>query len=1039
MKTPSAIRLLASTNNACGDLFTRLVKDLFFALGYDDLRLDVHKSGRELDIQGVHRLEPRRMTAECKAHAMRIGGDDLNKFFGALGRERDKHRPTPVAGYFVSLSGFRETGKEQELETSEQERVILIDGKQIIEELQRCRVLVSHAEGVEQAGHCAEHAGLKDAKLDGVELLGHAQGYLWAVFYSQGKARTDFVLIHADGTPLAESVALEVIKSDRDSGGRLHTLRYLPPPLPAPDRAALGRAAAERYCEWVAEECGYIQLDGLPADTDLSATRMKLERLFVPLKVVTRPDKSTGDQRAQEEKIEPLGEFLNSHPHVALLASPGGGKSTLLKRLAIAYAVPERRAEVDDILPERDWLPLFLRCRELRDRAHRPILELLDDLTQHAGMTPDETAAFVERIHETLRSGEALLLVDGLDEISDEGARSVFAQHLRTFLAMFPRASLVVTSREAGFRHVAGVIASACVQARLAHFDEADVRRLCELWHVEIVGDNDKVRADARALAKTIWNNERIRSLVENPLLLTTLLVVKRWIGELPRNRVELYRRAIEVLIRTWNVEGYAPLDEDETLAQLSYVACEMMQRGTQQIGHRALLKLLRRARKELEAELQFAAISVPEFVKRIEYRSSVLMQTGHERLDGDLQAVYEFRHLTFQEYLAARGFVEEQYPGRNDAHGLANLLEPHFKDEGWLQVIPLAAVLAGRRSEQIMKQLVAECANLEIVGFGPRTPRLQVVLLRQCLLDEVQTPASTLRSALEQVGRLSREGQTETGSPLHGQTVLIRLRRGKYGSLLQEVTETRYFSGTGNWDEYADVMELLAFEDGSVSAASQMSSSLADSLFKSLEKGDRKEKVRAALVCMELAFGTRDFRKPLAHGEPDERYQKLRDAICGMLDPTDPPSSLAASWALAWIGVHKLCTGAIEPKTILCLYHLWRDSPSNELRRFAAWALSAQPLLARDTFSKTSWGDCDDFLKQVVDGEGKGTYSERARAALLVAWYRRAPWDDPEIAARVAELRKYRAPNDQFGDDLLENLGETGRQLLQESRKNAE
>ena len=38
MKTPTQLRLLGSTNNARGDLFTRLVGDLFFALGYDDLR-----------------------------------------------------------------------------------------------------------------------------------------------------------------------------------------------------------------------------------------------------------------------------------------------------------------------------------------------------------------------------------------------------------------------------------------------------------------------------------------------------------------------------------------------------------------------------------------------------------------------------------------------------------------------------------------------------------------------------------------------------------------------------------------------------------------------------------------------------------------------------------------------------------------------------------------------------------------------------------------------------------------------------------------
>src|SRR5436190_19332951 len=105
MNNSPAIRLIASTNNERGDLFTRLTKDLFFALGYDDLRLDVHKSGRELDIQGEHRLEPRQVVGECKAHVAKMGGEELNKFFGVLTRERKKSAPTPVAGYLISLSG----------------------------------------------------------------------------------------------------------------------------------------------------------------------------------------------------------------------------------------------------------------------------------------------------------------------------------------------------------------------------------------------------------------------------------------------------------------------------------------------------------------------------------------------------------------------------------------------------------------------------------------------------------------------------------------------------------------------------------------------------------------------------------------------------------------------------------------------------------------------------------------------------------------------------------------------------------------------
>ncbi|MFN2375127.1 MAG: restriction endonuclease, partial [Candidatus Binatia bacterium] len=136
MTPPSALRLLATTNNERGDLFTRLSKDLFFALGYDSLRLDVHRSGRELDVQGKHRMESRNVVGECKAHATKIGGDALNKFLGVLTRERARLKPTPVAGYFVSLSGFTETGIEQELESGA-EGLILLDAKRVVYELEK--------------------------------------------------------------------------------------------------------------------------------------------------------------------------------------------------------------------------------------------------------------------------------------------------------------------------------------------------------------------------------------------------------------------------------------------------------------------------------------------------------------------------------------------------------------------------------------------------------------------------------------------------------------------------------------------------------------------------------------------------------------------------------------------------------------------------------------------------------------------------------------------------------------------------------------
>jgi restriction endonuclease Mrr len=129
MPVPPPIRILAPVQEG-GDLFGRLVADLFLALGYDEPRLNIHKAGREIDVLAKHRLQSRWVVAECKATAKPIGGDDINKFAGSLQAERRKlGQSAEVAGYFLSLSGFTETALEQERDIGQPPRLTLLDGR----------------------------------------------------------------------------------------------------------------------------------------------------------------------------------------------------------------------------------------------------------------------------------------------------------------------------------------------------------------------------------------------------------------------------------------------------------------------------------------------------------------------------------------------------------------------------------------------------------------------------------------------------------------------------------------------------------------------------------------------------------------------------------------------------------------------------------------------------------------------------------------------------------------------------------------------
>jgi hypothetical protein len=235
---------------------------------------------------------------------------------------------------------------------------------------------------------------------------------LWAIYFSQGKQRTHFVLVHADGTPLSADLARAVALDVREVYNDIVSMTCLNPAIitRSAEKARLSAALAT-YQDYLRTECGFIMLDGLPADADVGALKLRLENLFVPLHVVV--DSTVGSPASPNRsrarttgRRQPLGNLLSQHKRLAILASPGGGKSTLLKRIAIAYSDPDRRRLTDDHLPDRDWLPIFIRCRELRERARAPFPELLDTVADRALVSEGKTA-FRSHLVEALRTGDA--------------------------------------------------------------------------------------------------------------------------------------------------------------------------------------------------------------------------------------------------------------------------------------------------------------------------------------------------------------------------------------------------------------------------------------------------------------------------------------------------------------------------------------------------------------------------------------------------------------------------------------------------------
>ncbi|MBC9783214.1 restriction endonuclease [Heliobacterium chlorum] len=999
------IKILETDPNKKGDLFARLISEYFISLGYNNFRFNISKSGREIDIEANHRTEIRRVIAECKAVVDKIGGDEINKFVGSLDVEKRKHQPNETVGYFISLSGFKETAIEQERDAGGN-RVILIDGNQVIKELVNGHSLVSLEKAMERAGRCAVYQPNILVPSTNVELLAHEIGWIWVIYFCSNKEITHFVLIHADGEALSKSLADEIIKRYDTQEMKLNNLIYLEPVYlnGVTDNQVL--KAKERYFKYISSECGDIQLEGLPADQEVGTRRLKIENIFVPLNLtpitnltetislsIEIDKKNTKKQK--KDRIS-VGKCLCSNSKLAILAKPGGGKSTLLKSLAVAYAFPDRREKIDKHLPEKEWLPLFIKCRQLEDDARLPFINILYRISKRAEMG-DLCTSFEELINRSLRNGKALLLIDGLDEISDVSVRKSFVNQLRTFLTIYPLVSVVLTSREAGFRVIGSSLANYFVHYRLSDFNDTDIKKLTVAWHKEVIGNKKAVHTEALKLADSICSIDRVKRLAKNPLLLTTLLLVKRWVGHLPTRRSVLYSKAIEVLLMTWNVEGHEPLELDEVIPQLAFIAYNMMVEGTQQISSKKLKELLLLARKQMPEILSFTKLKITDFIERVELRSSLLVLSGHEVENGVLYPTYEFQHLTFQEYLTSLALIEGYYPNREEDDLLIDILNPYFFNEQWKEVIPLTAVLSGRKVQPLAKKLISLCKEVPTYERLLNSPdSIPVELLGQCIIDEIQLPPDLLREALEWLGRRSNNC-----------THIVNIYKGKYGEELFKVLIQTIKQEDDDIINIASALSDIAIHKYSVH--NELDSIDIETIMNLLTSINEYDNSIGALLVMRLAFEGKLFRNKT--DELIKVIKPINDSLIKMLDQKELHIKFSACWALTWISERDFIENnqieQIIPKLLSC----WVQTNNNSFRYMVTWVITSLPIIER---SKVSFicniPEIGDFIKSEYYTE-TSNFADRVRngAAITMAYYLGNPWTTPQLSSMISEISESR------------------------------
>jgi formylglycine-generating enzyme required for sulfatase activity len=437
-------------------------------------------------------------------------------------------------------------------------------------------------------------------------------------------------------------------------------------------------------------------------------------------------------ERVQQVKVQ-VQEALALYPRLVVLGDPGSGKTTLLRYLALTYArdLAGDESEDADLVHHRlklkeHRLPVLLPLRNFArylEREHpdigadgpRLLLDYLRIYFENQDL-PLPPRFFADRLQE----GDCVVLLDGVDEVANVAMRQRVARLIELFTHAYPANRMVVTSRVVGYTGAARLGADFAVTT-VRDFTQADIARFVAHWNraVEVtlakLGNAEppytyalqQAEKQTRALLDAIQNNERVRELAVNPLLLTVIALVQRYRAQLPERRTELYEEAVEVLLGKWDeAKGLAstvpvrgvPLDAGDRRSLLEPVALWMMEAHAREIEGDDLRRQLGEPFAAMVQDAREARKAVDDFLRLINARSGLLTERG--------QGIYAFSHLTFQEHLAARAVADrEDYV----AYTLACI-----RDSWWREVILLEAGYLSTQGKRRVTELVRAIMDCE-------------------------------------------------------------------------------------------------------------------------------------------------------------------------------------------------------------------------------------------------------------------------------------------------------------------------------------
>jgi formylglycine-generating enzyme required for sulfatase activity len=410
----------------------------------------------------------------------------------------------------------------------------------------------------------------------------------------------------------------------------------------------------EAYRRWLTDYCQYMDIDRMREKSDV--IQVSLPEIYVPLYA---QDPEAPKKKETEEASESMRggqaacdieDLIPKYDTLVVAGSAGSGKTTFIKHLSYRIMLRE------GLMGLEGYLPVLIFLRDLKGVKEdsiqkRPGCETAFECVISHYMSKTENGLDSDCIKAFCQAGKAIFLVDGLDEI-DADSRQFFVDALSNFRNQFGPFRVVLTGRPHGI--------DAAVNRRfrkqqisILPFNMGQVEEFIAKWFRFVFDAKSKIGAKtAQDMTSEIKAHPGTDALIDNPLMLTAVCILYHDGKELPGQRAELYKKFIANLLSRRFKEEHG-----RVYAFLQKIAAATFNKGERGFDREpALLVLGEEYPKQPDETATDCRERLIEKFEEIEPGCGLLA----------LQDGYVFRHLTFQEYLAATDIIrrETDYAG---------------------------------------------------------------------------------------------------------------------------------------------------------------------------------------------------------------------------------------------------------------------------------------------------------------------------------------------------------------------------------------